>query len=217
MILSWSSGKDSAWSLWHLRQDPSIEVVGLLTTVSQHQDRVAMHGVRREILQAQAQCVGLPLDELVIPDPCPNGQYEVLMGDYIARKKAEGVQAIAFGDLYLEEIRQYREAKMAGSGLELLFPLWGLNTFDLAKSMISGGLKARLTCVDSQRLAADWVGQSFDSNLLANLPESVDPCGENGEFHTVVCDGPMFQAPLRLEELGRYTRGQFAYADFSLA
>ncbi len=212
-LLSWSTGKDSAWSLHVLRQTPGIEVACLFTTVNAAFDRVAMHAVRRQVLQAQAAAAGLPLHVIEIPWPCPNEAYEARMGDFVAEQKASGIAAMAFGDLFLADIRAYREEKLEGSGIEPLFPLWGRHTGALAQEMIAGGLKAHLTCVDPKKLPARFAGRAFDDALLAELPAGVDPCGENGEFHTCVSAGPMFAHPIDIR-LGRIeTRDGFVFAD----
>jgi uncharacterized protein (TIGR00290 family) len=211
--LAWSSGKDSAWSLVELRRQGGVEVTGLLTTVSAPRDRVAMHDVRRELLQAQAAATGLPLHVVTLPDPCPNEAYEAAMREAVATAQGEGVEAVAFGDLFLEDIRGYREAQMAGSGLRPLFPLWGRPTAALARAMIAGGIRARLTSVDPRRLDASFAGREFDEALLADLPPEVDPCGENGEFHSFAWDGPMFARPVRVAPGPIAERGGFVYAD----
>lgn len=212
-LLSWSTGKDSAWSLHVLRQTPEIEVVGLFSTVNAAFDRVAMHAVRRQILEAQAAAAGLPLSVIEIPWPCPNEIYEAQLGAFVAEQREAGVAAMAFGDLFLEDIRAYREAKLAGSGIAPLFPLWGRDTGALAREMIAGGLEAHLTCVDPRKLPASFAGRAFDAQLLADLPEGVDPCGENGEFHTCVVAGPMFSAPLAVATGEVMERDGFVFAD----
>ncbi len=212
-LLSWSTGKDLAWSLHVLRQMPDIEVAGLFTTVNAAFDRVAMHAVRRKLLEAQAAAAGLPLHVIEIPWPCPNEAYEAQLGAFVAEQAAQGVAAMAFGDLFLEDIRAYREAKLAGSGITPLFPLWGRETGALAREMIAGGLKARLTCVDPKKLPASFAGRAFDEALLADLPEGVDPCGENGEFHTCVFAGPMFAHPIDIELGEVRERDGFVFAD----
>jgi len=191
--LAWSSGKDSAWSLHVLRREGRVEVVGLLTTLSAPRDRVAMHDVRRELLLAQGDALGLPLHEVALPDPCPNEAYEAAMREALEAARGEGVGAVAFGDLFLEDIRAYREAQMAGTGLGALFPLWGRETAGLAREMVAGGLRARLTCVDTRRLDGSFAGREFDLALLEALPAGVDACGERGEFHTFAWDGPGFE------------------------
>ena len=211
--MSWSSGKDSAWALHTLRQRGNVEVVGLLTTVNQVADRVAMHAVRSELLSNQAAAVGLPLHVVGIPSPCSNDQYEAAMGLAIARARTAGVTAIAFGDLFLEDIRSYRVAQLAGTGIEPLFPIWGCPTDRLAREMIAAGLRARLTCVDPKQLAPEFVGREFDGALLAELPPSVDACGERGEFHTFAHSGPMFSAPIAIVGGEVVTRDGFVFAD----
>jgi uncharacterized protein (TIGR00290 family) len=213
VLLSWSSGKDSAWSLHVLRQDPHVEVVGLLTTLNEAFDRVAMHGVRRELLEAQAEAAGLPLQAVPIPWPCSNEQYEKIMGDVCAGARKAGVEAVAFGDLFLTDIRAYRKRQLEGSGLEPLFPLWNLDTHNLARDMIEGGLRAKLTCVDPKRLAPSFVARDFDQQLLDELPSGVDPCGENGEFHSFVYAAPVFDKalPIRMGEI--VERDSFVFAD----
>ncbi len=191
VVLAWSSGKDSAWTLHRLRQDPMLEVVGLLTTLSESDVAVTMHGVPQALLRAQAAATGLPLSEVFVPFPCPNRLYEERMGRALAALKQAGATHVAFGDLALEDVRRWREERLAGSGLTPLFPLWGEDTGALAQSMIAGGLEAVLTCVDSRCLPADFAGRRFDAALLAALPAGVDPCGENGEFHSFVTAGPM--------------------------
>ena len=213
ILLAWSSGKDSAWSLHVLRQDPSVEVVGLLTTINEAYDRVAMHAVRRALLEAQAEAAGLPLFGVRIPSPCPNETYEAAMAAAIGEARERGITGIGFGDLFLEDIRRYREKQMSGTGLRPHFPLWGRSTAALAEEMIGGGLRARLTCVDPRVLPAHFAGASFDRALLARLPPGVDPCGENGEFHTFAWDGPMFRHPVPVQTGEVVTRDGFVFAD----
>ncbi|MEZ0304606.1 MAG: ATP-binding protein [Hyphomicrobiaceae bacterium] len=212
-LLSWSTGKDSGWSLYRLRQRPDIDVVGLVTTVNAAFDRVAMHGVRRELLEAQARAAGLPLHVLEIPYPCPNAEYERIMGAFVAEQAAAGIEAMAFGDLFLEDIRRYREGKLAGTGIAQLFPLWGIPTADLAREMIAGGLEARVTCVDPRKLPESFAGRRFDAGLLADLPEGVDPCAENGEFHTFCCAGPMFRHAIAVATGEVVSRDGFVFCD----
>jgi len=212
-LLSWSSGKDSAWALHVLRQTPEVEVVGLLTTVNESADRVAMHAVRTELLRAQADAVGLPLHSVGIPWPCSNAQYEAAMTTAIERAKSDRVTVMAFGDLFLEDIRSYRVEKLSGTGIEPLFPIWGIPTGDLAREMVAGGLRARLTCVDPKQLAAGFAGREFDAALLAELPRTVDPCGERGEFHTFAYDGPMFRDPIKIRSGEVVERDGFVFAD----
>lgn len=211
-LLAWSSGKDSAWSLHVLRRQ-GVEVVGLLTTLNETHDRVAMHAVRRSLLLAQAEAAGLPVTIVPIPSPCPNEVYEAAMAEAMASARAAGVEAVAFGDLFLEDIRRYREERLAGTGLTALFPLWGRPTHTLAEEMIAGGLEARLTCVDPRVLPAAFAGRAFDRRLLAELPARVDPCGENGEFHSFAWAGPMFRAPIAVEAGDVVERDGFVFAD----
>jgi uncharacterized protein (TIGR00290 family) len=211
-LLAWSSGKDSAWTL-HVLRSQGIEVSALLTTLNQAADRVAMHGVRRTVLEAQAVAAGIPLWQVPLPWPCTNDDYEARMADACRRAVAEGFDTIAFGDLFLADIRAYRERQLAGSGLTPIFPLWQIPTAQLARDMIGSGLRARLSCVDSRQLDAAFAGREFDVALLADLPASVDPCGENGEFHTCVYDGPMFGTPIALESGEVRNVDGFVYTD----
>jgi uncharacterized protein (TIGR00290 family) len=215
-LLSWSSGKDSAWALHVLRQSSELEVVGLLTTVNQAADRVAMHAVRSELLRAQAAAAGLPLHAVPIPSPCSNEQYEAAMARAIERARRDGVTVMAFGDLFLEDVRRYRVEQLAGSGIRPVFPLWGAPTGALVREMLDAGLRARLTCVDPKQLAADFVGRELDAALLEELPASVDPCGERGEFHTFAYEGPMFSRPLPVQSGVVLERDGFAFADLLL-
>ena len=214
VLLSWSSGKDSAWTLYVLRQQPDIEIVGLLTTLNSEFDRVAMHGTRRSVLEAQAQAAQLPLWIVPLPWPCSNEMYEQRMSEACNRAPAERVDAIAFGDLFLQDIRAYREKQLTSTGLKPIFPLWDLPTATLARDMITAGLRARLTCVDTKHLSADFAGREFDEALLRDLPAAVDPCGERGEFHTCVYAGPMFTETIPLTAGEIVHRDGFAYADF---
>lgn len=215
-LLSWSSGKDSAWALHLLRQDPDVEVVGLLTTVNAAFGRVAMHGVRRSILEAQARAAGLPLHVVELPWPCPNETYEQLMGAFVRKAVAEGVQAMAFGDLFLEDIRRYREEKLAGTGLRPMFPVWGRDTAALARQMIASGLRTHISVVDKRKLDASFSGRVFDEAFLLDLPAGIDPCGENGEFHTCVSAGPMFAHALDITPGEVVERDGFVFADLAL-
>ena len=212
-LLSWSSGKDAAWSLHVLRQQGEVEVVGLLTTINRTFERVAMHAVREELLEAQAAAAGLPLWKVDIPFPCPNEAYEAAMGAACAKAVAEGIEVMAFGDLFLEDVRDYRIQKLAGTGLRPVFPLWGRDTAMLAREMIAGGLKATLTCVNPKVLDASFAGRNFDTALLADLPPSVDPCGEHGEFHSFAHAGPMFQHPIPIQRGEVVERDGFVFAD----
>jgi uncharacterized protein (TIGR00290 family) len=212
-LLAWSSGKDSAWTLHVLRRQ-GIEVSALLTTLNQAVDRVAMHGVRRTVLEAQAESAGVPLWQIPLPWPCTNADYESRMAEACRRAVTEGFDTIAFGDLFLGDIRAYRERQLADSGLRPIFPLWEIPTAQLALDMIAGGLKARLSCVDSRQLDAAFAGREFDAELLGDLPASVDPCGENGEFHTCVYAGPMFRVPIAIQSVEVRNVDGFVYTDF---
>ncbi len=213
VLLSWSSGKDAAYALHRLRQQDGVEVAGLLTTLNGAFDRVAMHGVREALLEAQAEAAGLPLWKVPLPWPCSNEAYEAAMAGACARAAAAGIEAMAFGDLFLEDVRSYREARLAGTGLAPLFPLWGEDTGALAREMVSSGLKATLVCVDPRQLDPGFAGRAFDAALLAELPEGVDPCGERGEFHTFAWDGPMFRRPVPVGLGEVVERDGFAFAD----
>jgi uncharacterized protein (TIGR00290 family) len=217
VLLSWSSGKDSAWALHRLRQRDDFEVTGLLTTLNAAFDRVAMHSTRRALLEAQAAAAGVPLFTVPLPWPCSNEHYEAAMRTACDAAVAQGISAMAFGDLFLEDIRRYREEKLAGTGLEPLFPVWGLDTRALAEEMIAGGLRARIVCVDPRKLPAEFAGRDFDADFLRDLPEGVDPCGENGEFHTAVYAGPMFREPITIESGEVIERDGFIFADVRLA
>jgi uncharacterized protein (TIGR00290 family) len=217
ILLSWSSGKDSAWALHVLRRTHPDAVAGLLTTINESVQRVAMHAVRRDVLEAQARAAGLPLRIVPIPDPCSNEEYEARMGRCVTEVVGEGFTHVAFGDLFLQDVRRYRETQLASSGLTPLFPLWGIPTRELAADMIAGGLRARLACVDTRVLDASFAGREFDGTLLAELPPGIDPCGENGEFHTCVYGGPMFQAPLSIDTGIAVARPPFAWRDFTPA
>ena len=212
--LSWSSGKDSAWSL-HEMQRAGAPVTGLFTTVNAAFDRVAMHAVRRSLVEAQARAAGLPLHVIEIPPPCPNADYERIMGAFVAGAKAQGVTAMAFGDLFLADIRAYRERQLAGTGITPVFPLWERNTRDLARGMIDGGLVAHITCIDPRKLDRAFAGRTFDRSCLADLPPEIDPCGENGEFHTFVSAGPMFSRPVAVAPGEITERDGFVFADLT--
>ncbi|HTZ95126.1 MAG TPA: hypothetical protein VMB18_01935 [Terriglobales bacterium] len=215
-LLSWSSGKDSAWALHVLRQQNEYEIVGLLTTFNRVFDRVAMHGVRRQLVEPQATAVGVPLWEVDLPSPCSNADYEAIMRETCKAAVLAGIEYIAFGDLFLTDIRAYREKQLQGSGLQPIFPVWGLPTRELAHTMIAAGVKAKLACIDCQRLSASFAGRDFDEKLLSEFPPETDPCGENGEFHTFVYAGPMFRHPLPLAVGEVVRREQFAFADLLL-
>ncbi|MBC7293518.1 MAG: diphthine--ammonia ligase [Thermoleophilia bacterium] len=212
-LLAWSSGKDSAYALHVLRQRPDIDVVGLLTTLNSSVNRVSMHGVHESVLEAQAQACRLPLWKVLLPDPCSEEDYQAAMAEAIAEAREQGVEAIAFGDLFLTDVRAYRERQLAGTGIRPLFPLWGRPTASLAKEMIEAGLDAVITCVDTDQLDRSFVGRSYDRRLLEDLPASVDPCGENGEFHTVAVAGPTFHKRLDVRVGEVVDRGRFVFAD----
>ena len=215
--LAWSSGKDSAWSLHTVRQSGEFEIVALLTTVNITYRRVAMHAVRESLLEMQAEAAGLPLVKVPIPSPCPNEVYEQAMGEAMSRARAEGVCNVVFGDLFLEDIRAYREKQLATCGMTPHFPLWGIETRLLANEMIAGGLSAYLTCVDPRKLDRSFAGRRFDQGLFNDLPQNVDPCGENGEFHTFANDGPMFSHAISLMAGEIVERDGFVFADLLTA
>lgn len=212
-LVSWSSGKDSAWALHVLRQQGEYDVVGLLTTVNETFDRVAMHGTRREVLEAQAEVAGLPLRLVPLPWPCSNEQYEARMRAACADAVADGIAAIAFGDLFLEDVRAYREEKLKGTGLQPIFPLWGLPTEALPQEMLAAGLKARIVCVDPRKLPRAFAGRDLDGSVLAAMAPECDRCAERGEFHTVAYAGPMFRSAIRLENGEVIERDGFVFAD----
>ena len=212
--LSWSSGKDSAWSLHVVRERCELEVVGLLTTVNRTHRRVAMHAVRESLLEAQAAAANLPLITVPIPSPCINDEYESAMAAAIGRAQSEGVTHIVFGDLFLEDIRRYREEKLSKSKIVPVFPLWGIPTHRLAEEMLAGGLRALITCVDPQKLDKSFAGREWNTELLIDLPDSVDPCGENGEFHTFAFAGPMFRNSIDVRGREISERDGFWFADF---
>lgn len=217
LLLSWSSGKDSAWALHRLRQQAEYEVVGLLTTLNAAFDRVAMHSTRRAVLDAQAGAAGLALHTVPLPWPCSNEQYEAAMRGACDAARAAGVEFIAFGDLFLEDVRRYREDKLRGSGLTPVFPIWGLDTDRLAREMIDAGLRARIVCVDPRKLSREFAGRDFDAGFLRDLPAGTDPCGENGEFHSVVYGGPMFREAIPIESGEIVERDGFVFADVRVA
>jgi len=196
-----------------LRQRSDVEIAGLMTTVNELYQRVAIHAVRLELLQRQAEAVGLPLQVIDLPSPCTNSQYETAMKEFVGQSQQRGIECMAFGDLFLEDIKEYREAKLSGTGITPLFPLWLTPTNELAKEMISSGLRAVVTCVDPRHLPASFAGRAFDEEFLFTLPEQVDPCGERGEFHTFAFDGPMFSRPVAIEVGEVVEREGFVYAD----
>lgn len=212
-LISWSSGKDSAFALHEIRRSGEFDAVGALTTVTETFARVSIHGVRQEILRAQCEAAGLPQTIVPIPYPCPNEVYEARMGEAVAKAVADGVTHMIFGDLFLEDIKAYREQKLAGTGITPVFPLWQRPTPALAQAMIESGLEAYLATVDLKKLPAGFAGRKFDAQLLADLPDGVDPCGENGEFHTCVVAGPMFSQRLAVTTGERVERDGYAYCD----
>lgn len=214
--LSWSSGKDSAWALHVMRQRGDFEITALLTTINRAHNRVAMHAVRESLLDAQAAAAGLPLVKVGIPSPCPNEVYERATAEAMAQAGAEGVTHMIFGDLFLEDIRKYREENLAKCGIAAVFPLWRLDTRLLAQEMLEAGLCAYLTCVDPKKLDARFAGRSFDEKLLADFPPGIDLCGENGEFHTFACAGPMFASPIPVDLGEIVERDGFVFADLLL-
>jgi uncharacterized protein (TIGR00290 family) len=212
-LLSWSSGKDSAWALHVLRQNPEYDVAGLFTTVNARYERVAMHGVRLSVLRRQAEAAGLPLQVIDIPDPCSNEQYAEAMRRFVEQAAADGVRCMAFGDLFLQDIRDYREKQLAGTGIAPVFPLWNRPTRQLAREMLDAGLRAVITCVDPRKVSSDFAGREWSQALLDELPADADPCAENGEFHTLAVAGPMFQRPIPIEIGETVERDGFFFAD----
>jgi uncharacterized protein (TIGR00290 family) len=214
VLLSWSSGKDAAWTLHVLRMAREVEVVGLLTTFNAAFDRVAMHAVRRVLVEAQARAAGLPLISVQLPWPCANEDYEAAIRRALEEARTQlAITHVAFGDLFLEDVRRYREERMAETGITPLFPLWGLPTDRLARKMVDGGLKARTTCVDPHQLDPSFAGRAFDHSFLNDLPPDVDPCGERGEFHSFAWDGPMFDRPVPVDTGEVVERDGFWFAD----
>jgi uncharacterized protein (TIGR00290 family) len=212
-LLSWSSGKDSAWALHLLRQDPSIELLGLFTVMNRKYNRVSMHATRVEMVERQAKGVGLPLQTIHLPDPCTMEQYDAVMRKFVEESVAAGIRCMAFGDLFLEDIRKYRENQLKGTGIEPLFPVWGIPTAKLAEQMLSAGLEAYISSVDLKRLPSRFAGRKWSRDLIAEFPQGNDPCGENGEIHTVAVGGPMFREPIPVRVGERVERDGFAYAD----
>jgi uncharacterized protein (TIGR00290 family) len=212
-LLAWSSGKDSAYALAVVRQQNEVDVVGLLTTINTQFERVAMHAVRERLVELQSEAVGLPLWKVPIPYPCPNAAYEAAMSDAVRRAVDEGIGVMVFGDLFLEDIRAYRERQLQGTGLTPLFPLWRRDTTELAREMMASGVKATLTCVDPKQLDPRFAGRNFDESFLAELPPSVDPCGEKGEFHTFAWDGPAFRHPVSITVGDTVERDGFVFTD----
>jgi uncharacterized protein (TIGR00290 family) len=213
VLLSWSSGKDSVWALHLLQQQPDVQVAALVTTFNSAANRVAMHAVRRALVEAQAQRVGIPLWAVDLPWPCSNLEYEERMRAVCQRASAEDITAVAFGDLFLQDIRDYRLQQLQGTGLEALFPVWQIPTAQLARDMITAGVKAKLTCVDPAKLQKTFAGRDYDLRLLEDLPPAIDPCGENGEFHTFVYNAPVFSSPISVRTGEVVERDGFVFAD----
>jgi uncharacterized protein (TIGR00290 family) len=197
-LISWSTGKDSAWALHVLRQNSEIEIVGLFCTVNKVFDRVAVHGVRIDLLRQQAQSINLPLHIVYIPYPCSNEEYENAMKAFISKTEEMGIEYFAFGDLFLENVRSYREKLLHGTGIKPLFPIWGTSTDSLSRQMISSGLKAVITCVGQKHLTSEFVGREYNESFINEIPKHIDPCGENGEFHSFAYDGPTFRYPIEI-------------------
>jgi len=212
-MVSWSSGKDAAWALHRLREITEVEVVGLLTTLNEAAGRVAMHAVRERLLEAQAGAADLPLRKVWLPHPCTDAEYRARMAAALREIEAEGVEAFAFGDLFLEDVRRYREQQLRGTPFDALFPLWGEDSATLAREMIAGGLRAILTCVDPKQLDPSFCGRAYDAALLDDLPDDADPCGENGEFHTLVHAGPMLATPIAVTAGETVERDGFVFCD----
>ena len=213
VLLSWSSGKDSAWTLLVLRQQQDIQVAALVTTFNSAANRVAMHAVRRSLVDAHVERTGIPLWTVDLPWPCSNVDYEERMRAVYERAREGGITAVAFGDLFLEDIRDYRVRQLQGTGLEPLFPVWQIPTAQLGREMIAAGVKAKLTCVDPSKLEKSFAGRDYDQQLLEALPPGIDPCGENGEFHTFVYDAPVFSRPIRVQMGEVVERDGFVFAD----
>ena len=213
VLMSWSSGKDSAWALYKLQQDPTVEIIGLFSTVNSEFDRVAMHGVRVELLKRQAESIGLPIELIEIPYPCSNEEYEKVMSAFVEQAKAKDIECFAFGDLYLEDIRQYRVDKLQNTGIDPIFPVWGIPTETLSKDMIASGLRTIITCIDPRKISKEFAGREYSKDFISDLPDGVDPCGENGEFHSFVFDGPMFSKSIDIKVGEVVQRDGFIFAD----
>lgn len=212
-FLSWSSGKDSAWALHVLRQDPHVDVIGLFCTVNKVFDRVVIHGVRVALLQQQAESAGLPLYIIEIPYPCSNNEYASAMSAFVDSARKENIECFAFGDLLLEDVRQYREDCLSGTGITPIFPRWGIPTRTLSREMVTGGLKAVVTCIDPKRMPESFAVREYNDSFLDDIPDSIDPCGEYGEFHTFSFDGPMFQNPIDVVSGETVYRDGFVFTD----
>lgn len=216
VLFTWSGGKDSAMALYELRKNPDYEICALLTTVTEDYDRISMHGVRSVLLEQQAASLGLPLEKILISKNASNEEFESKMSSVLQRYKSEGISLVAFGDIFLEDLRKYREDNLSRIGIKAIFPIWKRDTAELAHSFISLGFKACLTCIDSHVLDRSFAGRTFDEILLSELPSSVDPCGENGEFHSFTYDGPIFQKKISLTAGEIVLRDdRFYYCDLS--
>lgn len=212
-VLSWSSGKDSAWALHILRRQPDIDIAGLFCTINQEFERVAMHAVRVELVRQQAQNAGLPIQLIPIPHSCGDSEYGTIMKNFVGQAKQQGIESFAFGDIFLEDVRRYREANLAESGITPIFPLWGMPTKKLSREMVNSGLRAIITCVDPKQLSSDFAGQEYGESFLERIPAHVDPCGENGEFHSFAYDGPMFKNPVNITIGETVSRDGFLFTD----
>jgi uncharacterized protein (TIGR00290 family) len=214
LLLGWSGGKDSSLALHELKQEPDVEIAALLTTVTEGYDRISMHGVRRALLKEQVESLGFPLEEILIPQQCSNEIYEERMRQTLEKFRRQGISAAAFGDLFLKEVRSYREERMAKIGMTAVFPIWGKNTNDLARQFIELGFRAVIACVDTKALSQEFAGREYDAAFLRDLPVGIDPCGENGEFHTFVYDGPIFTRPINVQTGEKLLRdNRFFYCD----
>ena len=213
VLLAWSSGKDSAWALHILRQQSDLEIVGLFCTINQKYDRVAMHAIRCELINKQAESVGLPIQLIPIPNSCSSFEYETIMAKFVAKAKNQGIDHFAFGDLFLEDVRRYREDNLTNTGITPIFPLWGIPTNKLSKKMVSNGLRAIITCVDPKYLSTKFAGKKYDEKFLEQIPVGIDPCGENGEFHSFVFNGPMFKNAVNISVGETVSREGFVFTD----
>ena len=213
VLFSWSGGKDSAMALHSLRQNPDFEVIALLTSVTEGYERISMHGVRRELLHRQAQSIGLPLEEVRIPPQCVNPVYEARMGEVVLRFRDRGVRHVAFGDIFLEDLRAYREQKLIAADMTALFPIWKVDTRELAARFLRDKFRAIAVCIDPRKLDASFAGRELDASFFRDLPPGVDPCGENGEFHTYVFDGPVFRSPIPVQVGAVAERDSFVFCD----
>jgi uncharacterized protein (TIGR00290 family) len=214
VLVGWSGGKDSAMALYELKQMENLEVAALLTTVTEGYDRISMHGVRRALLAEQAGALGYPLEEIFIPQSCANEIYEQRMQDTLEKYQRQGISAAAFGDLFLQDVRAYREERMSRIGMRCIFPLWGRPTAELARQFVGVGFKAIVVCVDTHAIDREFAGRDYDINLIQDLPATADPCAENGEFHTFVYDGPIFSRPVAVQRGEKVLRdNRFYYCD----